>query len=109
MSEFQISLQVADCARADVLVTTTRVYYRFATEDTLDSGESPVGNNGEQLIALLNDAASLGGEPIPESEVSVMVENANGRQNTLSEKGLRKIVDILGDVDEAFGFLRGFL
>ena len=52
-----IMLRVADVARADIMLVPERVYYRFATEDSLEDGELAAVPDFEAVTAELIEAA----------------------------------------------------
>lgn len=41
MQRYTLMISVRDKARADIAVSADRIYYRFATADTVDEGDIP--------------------------------------------------------------------
>ena len=109
MDSLEITLSVPDRARADVLVTNDRIYYRFATPDTLDQGDLP-GLKGDTpaMLDRIAKACTADGNLIPPEELKITVKTDDTLLHTISESALREIVGILQEIDEVFLFLRGF-
>ena len=47
MQRYTLMISVRDKARADIAVSADRIYYRFATADTVDEGD--IRRTGEQF------------------------------------------------------------
>ena len=57
MQRYTLMISVRDKARADIAVSADRIYYRFATADTVDEGDIPgPGEQLDLLVARLADA-----------------------------------------------------
>ena len=53
-----VMMRVADVARADIALTPDRIYYRFATDDSIEDGELPASKEDfGALAARLNECA----------------------------------------------------
>lgn len=73
MQRYTLMISVRDKARADIAVSADRIYYRFATADTVDEGDIPgPGEQLDLLVARLADAMRpLEGEsPIADDDFS---------------------------------------
>ena len=106
-----LMLRVADTARADIALTPERVYYRFATEETIEDGELPAPKDdfGGLVESIVGDVEAKDGEtPLGnEMKVEIFIDNRVSGVN-VSEQSLRRLVNRLKCVAEEFAFLRGF-
>lgn len=106
-----LMMRVADAARADIALTPERIYYRFATDETIEDGELPAAKRDfNELSKALITAASANEEDHDLSDdvkVSIFIDNRLAAIK-LSENSLRRLVDELKVVAEEFAFLGGF-
>lgn len=107
-----IMMAVDDTARADVALTPERIYYRFATDESIEDGELPGAKEDFGAIAddLLADAAAKDDEhPLSDGvKVTIFVDNRLS-DIKVSEESLRRLVGRLRQVAEEFAFLCGFV
>lgn len=106
-----IMMRVADTARADIALTPERIYYRFATDDTIEDGELPAPKEEFGVLAesIVSDAEGKDGEsPLGnDMKVEIYIDNrVSGIK--VSEQSLRRLVNCLKSVAEEFAFLGGF-
>ena len=103
---------VADTARADVALTPDRIYYRFATDESIEDGELPGPKEDFGLLAdeLLTAATAKEGErPLTDGvKVTIFVDNRLS-EIKFSEESLHRLVSRLRQVAEEFAFLGGFV
>lgn len=106
-----LMLKIADTYRADIALTVDRIYYRFATDESIEDGELPPSKEDFAVLAALivNDAEAKVGEDAlsEEVKVSVFVDNRIA-DFKISEQSLRRMVRRLRAVAEEFAFLAGF-
>ena len=106
-----IMMRVTDAARADIALTPERIYYRFATDDTIEDGELPAPKEefGALAESIVRDAEAKDGEsPLGnDMKVEIYVDNRVSGIN-VSEQSLRRMVNRLKSVAEEFAFLGGF-
>lgn len=110
-SRLTIMMRVADTARADIALTPDRVYYRFATEETIEDGELPAPKEAFATLAenIVSDAEAKEGETALGSEMKVEIYVDNRVSGIkISEQSLRRLVNCLKGVAEEFAFLGGF-
>lgn len=107
-----IMMGVADIARADVALTPDRIYYRFATDESIEDGELPgakedFGTITDDLLTAVS--AKDDEQPLSEGvKVTIFVDNhLSGIK--VSEESLRRLVGRLRQVAEEFAFLGGFV
>lgn len=106
-----IMMRVADTARADIALTTDRIYYRFATEETIEDGELPAPKEEFGVLAenIVKDAESKDGETLLGDDVKIEIYVDNRVSGIkVSEQSLRRLVNCLKCVAEEFAFLGGF-
>lgn len=107
-----IMMGVADMARADIALTPDRIYYRFATDESIEDGElpGPKDNFGRLTGDLLATAKAGEGErPLSDGvKVTVFVDNRLS-DIKFSEESLRRLVHSLRHVAEEFAFIGGFV
>lgn len=106
-----IMLRVADVARADIMLVPERVYYRFATEDSLEDGELAAVPDFEAVTAELVEAAkgAEGEKPLSDGMLTQVFVNNRLCTDAVSEQSLRRMVDRLLPIAAEFQFLHGFL
>ena len=107
-----IMMRVDDLARADVALTPDRIYYRFATEESIEDGELPGAKEDfDKLADDLLTAATAKDDERPLSEgvkVTIFVDNRIS-DIKISEESLRRLVGCLRHTAEEFAFLGGFV
>ena len=106
-----IMMRVADTARADVALTSDRVYYRFATEETIEDGELPAPKEEFGVLAedIVKEAEAKEGETSLGSDMKVEIYVDNRVSGIkVSEQSLRRLVNRLKGIAEEFAFLGGF-
>ncbi|MDE6240200.1 MAG: hypothetical protein K2M54_09490 [Muribaculaceae bacterium] len=107
-----IMIGAADTARADIALTPERIYYRFATDESIEDGGLP-GSKDDfgKLTSDLLVAATAGESERPLADgvkVTVFVDN-HLSDIKFSEESLRRLVHSLRHVAEEFAFLGGFV
>lgn len=106
-----IMLRVDDSARADMALTPERIYYRFATDDSIEDGELPPAKKDFDALQhdLITAATALPDERKlgPEVKVEIFVQNRL-QPISVSEQSLRRLVAALGAIADEFAFLGGF-
>lgn len=111
ITRLTIMLGVSDTARADIALTADRIYYRFATDESIEDGELPAAKEDFATLAarIVAKAEAEAEEALLPDDVRVtlFVDNRLHRA-TVSEKSLRRMVDELCGIAEEFMFLRGF-
>lgn len=114
IKSISITLSVENTARADVMLTDSRAYYRFATIDTCEEGEIPCKNIPDVLDKInlaLNTHAT---EPMPQDVkyiVTIAIDNNNQFKydnNNISLLAYRSLINILSQINDEFIFIRGF-
>ncbi len=113
MQRYTLMISVRDKARADIAVSADRIYYRFATADTVDEGDIPEpGEQLDLLVARLADAMRpLEGEsPIADDDFSakLFVDNKLQPNPNLTPEAVRRLANLLRAHDDAFAFILGF-
>ncbi len=106
-----IMMRVADTARADIALTPERIYYRFATDETIEDGELPAPKEDFVTLAsgIVDEVEAKDGETPLGSDVKVEIYVDNRVSGiTVSEQSLRRLVNRLKGVAEEFAFLGGF-
>lgn len=106
-----LMFSAADTARADIALTPQRIYYRFATDDSIEDGELPApGMNFGKMSADILDAATQkdGETPLcPGVSVKIFADNRITGIHP-SEPSLRRLVEYLCGLADEFNFLKGF-
>ena len=106
-----IMMRAGDVARADMALTPERIYYRFATDESIEDGELPPAKEdfdllSERLVAALT---ANGGEQNLADDMSVKIFIDNRLSDIrISEASMRRLVAELRSVAEEFAFLGGF-
>lgn len=106
-------LSVADRARADVTLTPDKVYYRFATEDTLEDGELPgkypdvFGSFALKLLGSFRAGVGVSASTDP-VRFTLFVNNTKAIPEVLNDTTLREFINLLANAFDEFDFLRGF-
>ncbi len=111
MNRLTLMFRYGDEARADVAITPDKVYYRFATDDSIEDGELPPLKTDFETFAgsiVENIKAKNGENNIDEQmKVEIFVDNRI-LQTDLSQQSLRRTVEMLYDEADEFAFLQGF-
>lgn len=111
MNRLTLMFRYGDEARADVAITADKVYYRFATDDSIEDGELPAFKTDfEKLTSELTEAMKASeGEDEIDGEMKVEIYTDNRKSSTcVSRQSLRRAVEILTYEADEFAFLRGF-
>lgn len=109
-----ISFSVEDTARADVMLTNSRVYYRFATIDTSEEGEMPCENANEIISKMTQSLATTDNNLMPQDvKCSVIItKNDNSKieynNDTITLDAYNSLINILSHIGDEFMFIRGF-
>lgn len=98
-----------DIARADILLSADRIYYRFATDDSIEDGQLPPYKGdfaafANEIVSELDNAKSTGDDSV---KMTVFVDNKLAT-NTTDCETIAKTVATLCTVADEFAFLRGF-
>lgn len=105
-------MAVADMARADIALTPERIYYRFATDESIEDGELPAAKEdfGALAAKILSSAEARADEsPLGDGvKVTVFVDN-RVTDIKFSEQSLKRMVSDLRNIAEEFAFLAGFV
>lgn len=114
IKSFSITLSVENTARADVMLTSSRAYYRFATIDTCEEGDMPYENIVEVFNKISHALTSNDSEPMP-SDVKCIIsitndDNSNNEYNNqnISLSAYNNLINILSRISDEFMFIRGF-
>lgn len=99
-----------DVARADVALAPDRIYYRFATESSVEDGNIPSIDDFEGVAARLIDSAMPreGENPLGRDLRMQFFVNNRISPEAPTEESLGRIIDILAQIAPEFEFLRGF-
>lgn len=105
---------VPEVAKAAVAITSARIYYTFATVDSIEEGELPgPGQDFEDLRASLLacfDGEEYGGnEDVSPLRVNIYRNNVMYRPSRMNLRRLQNFVNILASRNEEFLFLENFL
>ncbi len=111
INRLTLMLRVADVARADIMLTPERIYYRFATEDTLEDGELAAVPDFDTVTCELVEAskATEGEKPLGDGLLMQVFVNNRLSTDTVSEQSLCRLVDHVLPIAAEFQFLRGFI
>lgn len=114
ISTISISLSVENVARADVLLTTTRAYYRFATIDTCEEGDMPYGNACDVFNKIEQAIATHSTTQMPQDVKCVItITNDDDSKNNYNNSNIslysyNSLINILSRINDEFMFIRGF-
>lgn len=109
-----ISFSVENVALADVMLTPTRAYYRFATTDTREDGEIPCSNPPDIFDKIIHALNNFDAEPMPqEVKCSAIISYDDNSQiiynnNNISQSAYSSLINILPQISDEFMFIRGF-
>ena len=114
INSFSITLSVENTARADVMLTSSRAYYRFATIDTCEEGDMPYENAVEVFDKINQALSTTDSEPMP-IDVKCIISIINkdktktdyNNQN-ISLSAYNSLINILSRISDEFMFIRGF-
>lgn len=109
IKKLTLMFAAGDVARADILLSHDRIYYRFATDDSIEDGQLPPYKG--DFVALAADITSA--LPADKSATDDNVKMTVFVDNRLSAvtsdiEVIRRTVGRLCDVADEFAFLRGF-
>lgn len=106
-----VMLKVEDTARADVMLSPTRTYYRFVTDSSIEDGELAAVANLEAVAAELNAAVEghEGETPLSADVKLQLFINNRVVDCHPTEGSLKRTVEILVPLAPEFAFLRGFV
>ena len=113
IESISITLSVENTARADVMLTSSRAYYRFATIDTAEEGEIPY-ENATEVLRGINQALTTISEPMPQDVrcIVAIINNDKSKigydNNSISLSAYNSLINILSRISEEFMFIRGF-
>ncbi len=114
ITSITISLSVENTARADVLLTTTRAYYRFATIDTCEEGEMPYENSCDVFNKIEQTLASHSTTAMPQDvKCAVSITNNDNSKKDYNNSNIslstyNSLINILSRISDDFLFIRGF-
>lgn len=106
-----LMVRASDTARADIALTPERIYYRFATDESIEDGELPGTKEDFDKFChrLLDNAVAREDETPLADEIKLSIFTDNRTNNfKASEQSLRRIVNDLKSIAEEFAFLGGF-
>lgn len=114
INSISISFSAKDTARADVMLTTTRAYYRFATIDSCEEGEIPFNNALENFSKIKQALNSSDAEPMPQDvKCAVRISDIYNthieyNNNNISQSAYNSLINITSRINDEFTFIRGF-
>lgn len=114
-NSISISISVTDVARADILIITNRIYYRFATTDTAEEGELPYNNTTPIIEQLELSLLSPTTNPLPDDvkfHAVIKYQSTNDdiiiKNNMISTATFNSIIKQLSNICDEFIFFKGF-
>ncbi|MFG6386067.1 MAG: hypothetical protein K1V80_06305 [Muribaculaceae bacterium] len=110
INRITLMIKVEDVARADIMITPERTYYRFATDASIEDGELAAVENFNNVVSKLIDAAiPLDDErPLPENvKLQVFVNNRLSPEKP-TEESLRRVINAVAPLSPEFSFIEGF-
>lgn len=105
---------VKNSARADVMLTHSRAYYRFATTDTCEDGEIPFNNALEIFNKIIQTLNTFDFESMPNDvQCAVTISDEDNthleyNNNNISQSAYNSLINILSRIGNEFIFIRGF-
>lgn len=118
VTQITIMMMVSDVARADIVITPQRTYYRFATDCSIEDGElKPVDDFDGVVENILGSAVVLDKEKALSEDIKVQLFvnnrlwNHKGKGNEPylpTEQSLARVIDCLVPLAPEFAFLSGF-
>ena len=111
INRLTLMLRVTDVARADIMFTPERIYYRFATEDSLEDGElAPLSDFAVTTSSLVEVAKGRANEtPLAQNVLMQVFVNNRLSSEAASEQSLSRLIRALLPITAEFQFLQGFL
>ena len=109
-----ITFSVENTARADVMLSNSRVYYRFATVDTCEEGEMPCSETEEIIDKITQSINDGNGEPMPiDVKCIVTIIHDDGAKTTFDNSSItlasyNALINILSHIGNEFMFVWGF-
>ena len=108
-----ISFSVENVARADILLTSSRAFYRFATSDSGEEGSVPYNNLDDTISTILDMLTNLNGDLMPSDVKCEVIINANNSKTTynnsnISQSCYNSLITLLSQISDEFTFIRGF-
>lgn len=107
------TFSVEGTARADIMLTTSRVYYRFATADTCEEGEIPF-TQLDEVASFINQALSSASNNLMPTDVSCSITLTNDNEkidynnSCISHSAYNSLINIFAQISEEFIFIKGF-
>lgn len=112
IESISITFSVENTARADVMLTSSRIYYRFATIDTCEEGDIPF--NDIELIRRIEQTIQTSDSVLMPCDVkcNITISTKNSEQmfdnNNISLTTYNSLINILSRISDEFLFIRGF-
>ena len=108
-----ISFSVENVARADILLTSSRAFYRFATSDTGEEGSVPYNNLDDTISTILDMLTNLDGDLMPSDVKCEVIINSNNLETRYDNSNIslhcyNSLISILFKISDEFTFIRGF-
>lgn len=103
-------LSIPDKARADIMISPERVYYHFATEDSIEDGDLPgPGDRIEPVCTRILDAlqSHAGETELADVKLQLYINNVL-RPCDWSRQSLLRATEQLTALGEPMAFLRAF-
>lgn len=109
IKKLTLMFAAGDVARADILLSPDRIYYRFATDDSIEDGQlPPYKGDFAALAADIVSSLPVGKNAADGSvKMTLFVDNKLAT-NTTDRETIAKTVATLCTVADEFAFLRGF-
>lgn len=109
IKKLTLMFAAGDVARADILLSPDRIYYRFATDDSIEDGQLPPYKGDFAALAADITSALPAGKSSTDDNVKMTVFVDNRLSVVTSDiEVIRRTVGRLCDVADEFAFLRGF-
>lgn len=109
INKLTLMFAAGDIARADILLSPDRIYYRFATDDSIEDGQLPPYSGDFATLAADIVSSLPVGKNAADGSVKMTLFVDNKLSGVTSEaEAIRRTVDRLCDVADEFAFLRGF-
>ncbi len=112
IESISITFSVENTARADVMLTSSRIYYRFATIDTCEEGDIPF--NDIELIKRIEQTIRTSDSELMPCDVkcNITINTKSSEQmfdnNNISLTTYNSLINILSRISDEFLFIRGF-
>lgn len=110
INRITLMIKVEDVARADIMLTPERTYYRFATDASIEDGElAAVGDFDGVASKLIDAAMPLDNErPLPEDVKLQLFVNNRLSPEKPTEESLRRVINTVAPLSPEFSFVEGF-